>query len=403
MTADIKDLDTERKRRQDDKDIDYREKIRAHKLSVFIRTTLALAVFIIIIIVANNVWKDRNLSKVTVQTSVPVSLVTGTTARNLAGSLFIYSKDGASCVDEKGKAIWNESFEMQSPLVSICEGCVAIGDYNGREIYVANNKQILGTIRTTLPIRSVSVSGNGVVAAVLDDSDVIRIYVYDGNTDTSEPIVQAKATMNKSGYPIGVSLSPNGKLMMVSYFFVDSGSMKSSVSFYNFGEVGSNKVDNFVSGFDYADTVLPYVQFLNNDAAFGLSNERAVFFSGSEVPDNVGIAMFSGKAVSTFHNNEYVGIMYPNTTGDGLYRLETYDAKGNKLSEIPVNFDYTDVLYNNDQVVIYGGNDCMIYTVRGTERYNGKLESNINLLVPTTSQYKYQVITSDAMETVLFE
>ena len=81
---------------------------------------------------------------------------------------------------------------------------------------------------------------------MLDDAEVVRIYVYDGNTNTDEPIIESRATMDKSGYPVSISLSPNGKLMVVSYLYVDSGNMKSSVAFYNFGEVGKNETDNFV-------------------------------------------------------------------------------------------------------------------------------------------------------------
>ena len=134
----------------------------------------------------------------------------------------------------------------------------ALGDYNGREIYVCDKNGIRGTVNTNLPIRSLSVAENGVVAAVLDDSSVTRINVYNGNSNTDEAIVHAKVSMDKSGYPISVCMSPNGRIMMVSYFFMDSGSMKSSIAFYNFGEVGENQTDNYVSGYDYLNTVVPY-------------------------------------------------------------------------------------------------------------------------------------------------
>ena len=73
--------------------------------------------------------------------------------------------------------------------------------------------------------------------------------------------------MQKSGYPAALALSPDGKLMAVSYIAVENGSTKSSVAFYNFSSVGQNFVDNFASGADYVDAVIPYITFLSNDTA----------------------------------------------------------------------------------------------------------------------------------------
>lgn len=395
----IKDFFTEKNKRNKD-NLDYREKIRAHKLSVFIRTVVGLALFIGLLAVSNYAWRDKSLSVSSVVSTVPVSVVTGANTMNLNGSLLIYSKDGASCIDSKGKAVWNESYEMQAPLVSVCGSTVAIGDYNGRTIYVANKDKTLGTIKTNLPIRAVTVSDNGVVATVLDDSDVIRIYVYDGNLDTDTPIVEAKATMNKSGYPISVSLSPNGKIMMVSYFYVDSGNMKSSVSFYNFGEVGSNEIDNFVSGYDYAGALLPYVQYMDNDSAFGVANDRLVFFRGDEIPENRSTALLSESVIGVYHSSSYVGLVYMNPSSENAYRMDVYDDNGNNLSKIEFDIDYTDIVINKDQIIIYGGNDCEIFTVKGIRKYQGTFDKDVNLLIPTSSTYKYLLVTSDSMDMV---
>ena len=54
--------------------------------------------------------------------------------------------------------------------------------------------------------------------------------------------------MKESGYPVNVSISPNGQLVCVSYMFVDGGQIKSSVALYNFVADGQNNTDNYVSG-----------------------------------------------------------------------------------------------------------------------------------------------------------
>ena len=72
------------------------------------------------------------------------------------GYLLNYSKDGAGCMDTKGNAVWNQTFEMQNPIVDICQNVVAIGDYNGRTIYVMNTGGPMGNITTNRPIRNIT-------------------------------------------------------------------------------------------------------------------------------------------------------------------------------------------------------------------------------------------------------
>ena len=51
-----------------------------------------------------------------------------------------------SCTDAKGKVIWNQTYEMQDPMVRTCSNVVAVGDYNGRNIYVSDTAGNLGTM-----------------------------------------------------------------------------------------------------------------------------------------------------------------------------------------------------------------------------------------------------------------
>lgn len=399
--ANIRDyLKEKEKREKNIKKIDYREKIRSHKLVIFYRGALAVllvAVFIVFLIVQ---WKNKVFTESVVASSTPVTIVQGATVKNLGGNVLLYSKDGASCIDSKGNVVWNRAFEMQTPMISICNQMAAIGDYNGRSIYVMERGGEKGTVNTNLPIRDFSVSASGVVAAILDDSDVMRIYVYDGNTNTDEPIILGKATMDRSGYPVSVSLSPNGRLMMISYLYADSASMKSSVAFYNFGEVGQNETDNFVGGYDYMDTVVPYVQFMNNDSSFAVSDDRIVFFSGAEKPTNIATNFLEEEVQSIHYNENYVGLVFINQSGESAYRLDVYNASGSKVHSQFFDIEYTDIFFSKDQIVIYNDSECQICNVRGTDKFTGNFEKNTSLLIPTSSAYRYVAVTSDSVDMI---
>lgn len=397
----IRDYLKEKEKRQDSsKDIDYREKIRSHKLSVFYR--IALSVFLVIVLIVFLViqWKNKVFTDSVVGTSAPVVIVQGATVENLGGNVLIYSKDGVSCVDGKGNAIWNRTYEMQTPLISISGQTAAIGDYNGRSIYVVDKNGEKGTVNTNLPIRDLCVSSNGVVAAVLDDVNVIRINVYNGNENTETSIVNATVRMDKSGYPVSIALSPNGKLMAVSYLYVDSGNMKSSVAFYNFGEVGQNKTDNCVGGYDYLNTVVPYVRFMDSDSSFAVSDDRIVFFQGTEIPTNIATNFLEEEVQSIYYNESYVGLVFHNQSGESAYRLDVYNSAGSKVSSQFFDIEYTDIVFNKDQIIIYSDKECRISTIKGADKFLGSFEKNTSLLIPTNSAYKYVAVTSDSVDTI---
>mgnify|MGYP003293905411 CR=1 FL=1 len=399
--ANIRDYLKEKEKRQNvTQGTNYKEKIRSHKLTVFYRMLLVIALIVGVIFFLVVQWRDKVFTESMITSSAPLTIVHGATVENLGGNILLYSKDGASCMDAGGNAVWNRTYEMQAPMLSICGTTVAIGDYNGRSIYVMNKTGEKGIVNTNLPIRKVCVSENCVVAAVLDDAEVTRINVYNGNENTDEPIVYSKATMDKSGYPVSISLSPNGKLLMISYLYVDSGTMKSSVAFYNFGEVGKNETDNYVSGYDYLNTIIPYVQFMDNDSAFGVSDDRIVFFSGGERPVNVSSALLDEEVQSIYYSDKYVGLVFRNQTGESAYRLDVYNDNGNKIHSELFDLEYTDIVFNKDQIIIYNDQECSICNMKGVDKFTGSFGGDTALIIPTASVDKYVTVTMDSIDNV---
>lgn len=377
--------------------VSYLEKIKSHKFMIFYRSlllfilvTAAVAVFLI-------QWKNKIFTD-----SVTVSSIATTKPQNgnlVAFSEYIltYSKDGASCMDGNGNAVWNETFEMQNPMIDICQNVVAIGDYNGRNIYIMNTSGLLGQITTNRPIRNFCVASNGVVAVVLDDSDLTYIYLYDTK---GKELVRIRTTMKDSGYPFSLSLPPNGMLLCVSYLFVDSGELKSSVAFYNFGEVGQNQTDNYVSGYDYLDVVVGYTRFLDEKTLFAVSDDRIMFFEGTQIPVNIGERLFSEDVQKLYYGKKHVGLVFNSTDGNSRYRLDIYNKAGQLCQSIGFDMEYTDIVFAEDQVIIYNESECQVYNMNGVEKYSGYFEKAVYALIPTSSSYRYILVTADSIDTI---
>ena len=218
-------------------DTPLQHKLARHKVLMIYRICFVVALVCVFLVCAYIHWKNLQYTDYEVKQQYEWSRSQEAHSINLANTLFTYSKDGMSCTDAKGKVIWNQTYEMQDPMVRTCSNVVAVGDYNGRNIYVSDTAGNLGTIDTTMPIRDFCVASNGVVAAVLDDSTVTAIYLY---SVAGEQLAYFKTTMSKSGYPVAIAISDDGKQIAVSYLKAENGKVTSSVGFYNFSSVGQN-------------------------------------------------------------------------------------------------------------------------------------------------------------------
>lgn len=393
--ADIRNYLKEKEKRAKE-GASYVEKIRRYRLSHLYRILLCVAVACVIGVMIHIQYTNHIYETYDVLSSEIKETASGTTELRFGRAILIYSKDGAYCMDSGGEVKWNQTYEMQSPMTAICENVVAIADYNGRKIYIYDTGQKLGEIDTTMPIRSISVSSKGVVAAVLDDSGVTWIRLF--NTDGTV-LVGFKTSMKDFGYPFWVSLSPNSSLCAVSYIYEDIGEIKTSIGFYNFGEVGKNQPNNFVAGYDHAGSIVPYVQFMDNHTAFVVGDDRLVFYQGNQKPEHVATALFSDELQAVYHSEKYVGLVFYSGSGSGK-RLDVYNTSGVKVLSQEFEMDYTDILFDNETVVIYNEMELYVGTIQGKEKYNGTFLEPIDLLVPTGTAYRYVAVTKDSIDVI---
>lgn len=377
--------------------ISYREKIKSHKFTVFYRVVLMLMLFAAVGAVAYIQWKNKVYTESVELSTVEIRIPSDAQMMPFASQLLTYSKDGISCMDTKGNAVWNQTFEMQNPMVDINQNVVAVGDYNGREIYVMDTQSVLGNITTNRPVRDFCVSAGGVVAAVLDDTNVTLICLYDAK---GNELVRFRTTMKESGYPAEVSISPSGELVCVAYLYVDSGQIKSSVAFYNFGAVGQNNTDNYVSGYDYIETVVPFARFLDNRSLFAVSDDRIMFFGGAQKPVSIAEKLLDEEVRGIYYGNEYVGLVFNSKESGSRYRLDVYHKSGDSVCSITYDIECRDILFRGDQIIIYNESDCLIYNSRGMQKYAGKFNKTALMLIPQSASYTYMVVTPESIDTI---
>lgn len=318
----------------------------------------------------------------------------------LEGNLCVYNKDGISLIGSKGNTIWNIPYEMQQPILDVCGGMLAVGDYGGSTIYLCDSTGQVGQIATNLPLRALSVAENGNVACVLADTDATWIYLYD---KSGNQIAYIKRSMSQSGYPVSVSISPNGKLLCCAQLTVDDTDIKTSVVFYNFGSVGQNSVDNAVSAYDYASEVVAHTHFLGNDSSVAVSDAGAAFFNGEDVPTSISDVKHPSDLQGVWTGGNYVGLLYLDTTGESQYELDVYNASGEKTGTIHFDMDFTTILMDGDRIYIYDAQSILIYTAAGEEKYSGSFQDTVREVLPTDRANRLLLLTGSSLETMILQ
>lgn len=394
--ADIKNYLKEREKREQNQ-IDYRSRIRKHRLTHFYRIALVVAALAVVAALVIVQYNRHIYTGYDVVSSIERDASSEASDIRLGDSILTYSKDGVHCTDTKGNVKWNQTYEIQNIKMAVCQNTVAIGGYNERSIYIQNTSQQLGTITTTMPIRDLTVSAAGKVTAVLADTDVTWINTYEPDGTMSHT---GQTRMENSGYPVAVSLSPNGELLAVSYLYVDAGIVKTNVAFYNFGIVGDNYSDMLVGVHIYTDMVVPVVRFMNDTTAFAVGDSRLMIYKDGQKPVPAAEYLFEEEVQSVFYNEQYVGLVFLAENEQGRYRLDVYNTSAAMVGSYYFDIEYTDLFFHQDYFVAYNETECMIKTFAGVEKYNGYFSKSVNLMLPANAPYKYILVTDQTIDTI---
>lgn len=298
-------------------------------------------------------------------------------------NLLRYSKDGASYINSEGKDVWVQSFEMKSPIVAVNGEYAAIADQQGNNIYICDLNGCQGVATTVLPIIKVTVSARGVVAAVLEDQTANASYIYFYRKDGTEIKLFIKGVLGGNiGYPLDISLSPDGTMLMGSYVFIEGGALKNRVAFYNFSEVGKNALNRFVGGFHdiYENSMVPKVRYLNSTYGVAFADTSLSFYTSADVmsPALVTQIPLEEEIKSVFCNKDYAGIIVKSVSGEYDFRMDLYRSDGEKVFSEDFSYGYEHVDIDDDMIFLYNENSCRIYNCSGILKYEGTFDFTVS-------------------------
>lgn len=293
----------------------------------------------------------------------------------LDGRILRYSPEGVSLVNSKMETLWSDIYEMQNPVADVCDSQAVIADKDGTTLRIYDKSGMQGAVTTSYNIVKARISKNGLVAVILDGGDNTWINFY---TSNGSLIAENQTKIDDPGFPMDVAVSEDGTIMMVAFQFVDGGDTTSYVAFYNFGDVGQNEDDRIVSGYHYEGIVIPQVQYLDGASSVALRDNGFTLYSGKQIPKENKTVEVEKEIISTFYDDDTIGLVFKNDSKDKLYTMEVYNPNGKLRFRKDFNIPYTTIRMSGGNILMYNSAQIAVLNDKGTEKYSGTIDGTVN-------------------------
>ena len=360
------------------------------------RIAIVCIIIVIVSVMTYLLVSLQTYTKVRVSDTYPEKGASDNSYVQFLDGVIKYSKDGIAYMDQTGKEVWNQSYQIKNPMLDVNNKSVAVADKDGNDILIFQEEGLKGEVHTTMPVERISVSEQGIVSAILKNESAMKIMCYDikGNV-----LVEHKTTLAGTGYPIDIALSADGNLMQVLYLYTQKGQIVSRLHYYNFGDAGERKTDHQVTAENYKDTILASGFFMNAETSAAVGDNRVVIYEGKDTPEQVANIKLDKEIKNVFHSEKYVGLILKNQGKSG-YELRLYDKTGKVVLSKDFKGDYKHVKICNNQVIMYDGKNCNIYMKNGIQKFKGETDSNILEIFPVEGVNRYIIMSANGMEKV---
>ena len=353
---------------------DYNKKRSGHKRNAVKRTIITAVAVVAAIAAVGFYMEKRSYHNYKIVQSSEQEDVISTSYVEMDGDILRYSPDGVSLVSDKMNTLWSETYQMQNPMADVNGTRAVIADKDGTELEIYDKSGKTGSVTTSYSIIKARVSKSGMVAAILDGGDDTWINFY--STDGSL-IAENQTKVDDPGYPLDVAVSDDGVVMMVTYQFVEGSDTTSYVAFYNFGDVGQNEDDRIVSGYKYEGVVVPQIQYLDNNQSVALKDNGFTLYQGSQIPKEVKTVEVDQEIVSTFFDNDMIGLVFKNDSKDKQYTMEVYTTDGKLKFQQDFNIPYTTIKLSGGNILMYNSSQMCVMNSRGVQKYVGSVDGTI--------------------------
>ncbi len=371
------------------------KKIRVQKRRMWRRAILAAATLLAAVFSTYLLLEVQTYTKVRVIQTYNMEGFDSSNYVQFSDGVLKYSRDGIAFLNRRGEEQWNQSYQIKNPFVDIYGDSGAVADRGGNAILVFDKKGLKGEVNTNFPIEQIAVAKNGIISALLKNENTPKIVCYDAKGNV---LVEHQASLEGTGYPIGMAIAPEGTMLQVSYLCVEDGETATKVAYYEFGKTGDAGKDYQVTEDIYKNTVIPTSFFANDEVSVLVGTEAFMIYEGRAKPLRSQTIKLGKEIKSVFYDRKYIGFVLENA--DGGYELRLYDIKGRKRLSHTFTGEYSHVKVSGGNVMMYDGKKCSVFSLWGVHKFDGEVDDDILEILPLPGVNKYLMINARGLEEV---
>ncbi len=312
-------------------------------------------------------------------------------------NLLKYTPEGASYINSNGDIVWTAGTDIKAPIAASNGNYAVIADKGGNKVVVFNTDGQVSENTMPYAICDIDISEHGAYVVVLESDKTNYINMYSNNGSI---IYEIQTSLDKSGYPVDITVSDNGEKLFTSYFLVDGLTTNISLTAYNFGEVGQNmNADRMVGGFKFKDELIPKVEFVTNNTIAAFSDQHIYIYKMKEKPSLKAIINLEGEIKSIFYSSSFLGTVQKAESGEG-YVMKVYNLTGELEFTHDIGFEYENINASDDEIIVTGGQECLILTKSGRTRFRYTFDKPIKNMIATSGTRQYIVTFDDHTDTI---
>lgn len=373
---------------------DYHKKIWKHRTTVILKYIIIVCLVLVAIFGIYYYLNNRSYTGYSIASTTERSDTVTTKYAPFGENILKYSRDGVSYTDDENSLFFSITYTMQDPVLALSENSGAVADKNGNQIYIFDQEQQKGQITTLLPIKHISISNQGVVAVLLEESNSSKLEIYSAD---GRLIGDGIFDLEDAGYPMNLSISSDGTKIAIAFARVTGTKLNSCVAVYNFDNVGENYIDQLVFAKDYTEHMIPEIHYFNESVLAAVGDGILAFYQGTQIPEIVKEITFEEEIKSVFYGEDNVGLVFDTAEGNVL---KIYDTRGNLISEISFNLDYDNIRIADNGIIIYNDTELGLYSYNGKECFRQTFETSVVDIFQTKSRSKYLFIYTNETQLI---
>lgn len=369
-----------------------------NKVIIFI----AILVILFIIVYELKFNKNNNISQVSNNQNVEFSVEFESSSQadfySYNNNIYYCTKDGLNLVDNSGKIIGIDTYNMNNPILFYNRNIVGVFEKNGKAVRIYNENGKLYTIESSDPIINVSVNKNGFSSVIIKQNEDYSLNVYNSNGD----IISETSHVFKDGIPFACDISNDNSMLAVSYLDITDIKIKSTVIFYS---IDSNLTDGFINdyilaAFNEDENIIAVLKFMDNNHLITVSDKNITCtYVKLEPSGNVKHNEVWKKSLTnelehiSFIDDKTIALAFGEAfinTEDSLMPNTAIwlNVDGTLINEITMDKEITSLTSNNSVTIVKSDRLVQAYDNKGNKLWEHHTTQDVNKVLPYSKSNK---------------